>query len=71
MSPEKMVMMTNQIASFFATQPDADKASRVADHLREFWEPRMLDQLYAHVDAGGAGLSPLALEGAQKLRATA
>ena len=53
MSPEKMVMMTNQIASFFATQPDADKASRVADHLREFWEPRMLDQLYAHVDAGG------------------
>jgi len=71
MSPEKMVMMTNQIASFFATQPDADKASRVAHHLREFWEPRMLDQLYAHVDAGGAGLSPLALEGAQKLRATA
>ena len=71
MSPEKMTMMTNQIASFFATQPDPDKAGRVADHLREFWEPRMLEQLFAHLDSGGEGLTPLALEGAQKLRATA
>ncbi|WP_296419728.1 formate dehydrogenase subunit delta [Pseudooctadecabacter sp.] len=67
MSPDKMVRMANQIATFFETQPDADKAQRVADHLKEFWEPRMLDQLAAHLDAGGDGLSPLALEGAQRV----
>jgi len=67
MSPDKMVRMANQIATFFETQPDADKAQRVADHLKEFWEPRMLDQLAAHLDAGGGGLSPLALDGAQRV----
>ncbi|WP_375281801.1 formate dehydrogenase subunit delta [Pseudooctadecabacter sp.] len=67
MSPDKMVRMANQIATFFETQPDADKAQRVADHLKEFWEPRMLDQLAAYLDAGGDGLSPLALDGAQRV----
>lgn len=67
MSPDKMVRMANQIATFFETQPDADKAQRVADHLKEFWEPRMLEQLANHLDAGGHGLSPLALDGAQRV----
>lgn len=59
MSPEKMVHMANQIATFFRTQPGEDQAARVADHLRDYWEPRMLDQLHAHVSAGGAGLDEL------------
>ena len=65
MSPEKLVRMANQIATFFETQPGEDGAARVAQHLTEFWEPRMLDQLAAHVAAGGEGLRPLALEGAR------
>jgi formate dehydrogenase subunit delta len=69
MSPEKMVRMANQIATFFESQPDADKPARVAAHLKEFWEPRMLDQLAAHLKAGGEGLSPLALDGAQQVTA--
>lgn len=69
MSPDKLTRMANQIAAFFETQPDADKAARVADHLREFWEPRMLEQLSAHLEAGGEGLSPLALEGSKKVLA--
>lgn len=71
MSPDKLTRMINQIATFFETQPDADKVGRVADHLREFWEPRMLDQLKDHLDSGGDGLSPLALEGSKRVLNTA
>lgn len=67
MSPDKMVRMANQIATFFESQPDADRAGRVAAHLKEFWEPRMLEQLDTHVQAGGDGLSPLALDGAKRV----
>lgn len=61
MSPEKMVMMANQIATFFSTQPGKDQAQRVADHLNDFWEPRMRQQLAAHIEKGGEGLAPLVL----------
>lgn len=58
MSPDKMVHMANQIAVFFNTQPGEDPARRIASHLRDFWEPRMRDQLIAYVRAGGTGLDP-------------
>lgn len=60
MSPEKLVQMANQIATFFRSQPGEDQAERVAAHLRDFWEPRMIEALGAHVAAGGEGLDPLA-----------
>jgi formate dehydrogenase subunit delta len=60
MSPEKLVMMVNQIAAFFAGQAGGHKAEDVADHLRKFWEPRMRRAALAHFRAGGAGLDPLA-----------
>ena len=41
MSPEKMVRMANQIATFFKTQPKEDAAARVAAHIKDFWDPRM------------------------------
>ena len=44
MSPEKMVMMANQIATFFRSQPGTDQADRVAAHLKDYWEPRMRQQ---------------------------
>ncbi len=67
MSHDKLVRMANQIATFFQSQPDADKAGRVADHLKEFWEPRMLEQLRTHLQSGGDGLNPLALEGSKRV----
>jgi formate dehydrogenase subunit delta len=69
MSPDKMVHMANQIASFFATQPGPNQDVAVARHLKSFWDPRMLAQLDAHLATGGAGLSPLALTAARSLRA--
>lgn len=67
MSHDRLVRMANQIATFFESQPDADKAGRVAGHLKDFWEPRMLAQLQDHLNEGGAGLSPLALEGCKRV----
>lgn len=61
MSPEKMITMANQIATFFETQP-GDRPALVADHINDFWEPRMRRQLLDFADQGGAGLSPLAKE---------
>lgn len=61
MSPEKMVMMANQIAAFFRSQPGSDQAERVAAHLKDYWEPRMRRQLKDHVAAGGAGLDALVI----------
>jgi formate dehydrogenase subunit delta len=65
---DRLVYMANQIAGFFATQPGEAQAEGVARHLRSFWEPRMLEQLQARIDAGAPGLSPLVLEAAALLR---
>jgi formate dehydrogenase subunit delta len=71
MSPEKMVMMANQIATFFATQPGDDGASGVATHINDFWEPRMRAQLLDHVEAGGAGLHALVVAAVPEIRVPA
>lgn len=67
MSPEKLVRMANQIATFFASQP-GDPAEGVARHINEFWEPRMRSQLLAHLAAGGAGLHTAVLAAAPLIR---
>ena len=55
MSPEKLVRMANQIATFFSSQPGADQAERVAGHLKDFWGPEMRAELKAHAAAGHEG----------------
>ena len=67
MSPEKLVMMANQIGKFFTSQPHEDAVAAIADHLKKFWEPRMRAQILAHLDQGGAGLDPPVLKAVQSL----
>lgn len=67
MSPEKMVHMANQIATFFKTQPD-DVTEKVAGHISDFWEPRMREQLRDYVDRGGAGLDQVVVEATALVR---
>jgi formate dehydrogenase subunit delta len=62
MSREKLVHMANQIATFFASQPGTDQADRVAQHLRDYWDPRMRAQIAEIADSPESGLSPLAKE---------
>jgi formate dehydrogenase subunit delta len=69
MSARKLTHMANQIAAFFRSQPQAQAAAGVAEHIRSFWSPVMRRDAYAHLDAGGEGLDPLAREALEMLRA--
>tara|TARA_R110002072_G_scaffold46591_10_gene129219 strand:- start:248617 stop:248853 length:237 start_codon:yes stop_codon:yes gene_type:complete len=54
MEAAKLVSMANQIAAFFATEPDRVAAvAGTANHIQKFWEPRMRKALLAAFDAGG------------------
>ena len=59
--------MANQIAAFFATQLGDDHAERVAQHLRDFWEPRMRAELKALSASDADQLHPLVLRAVQIL----
>ena len=56
MDETKLVTMLNQIATFYRRRPPEQAASEIALHVEKFWEPRMRRAIYAHLDAGGAGL---------------
>lgn len=71
MTEEKLVRMANQIATFFHSQRGVDRAAQVAQHLTDFWEPRMRRELFALVERGGTGLDPLVIEAASRLEAKA
>lgn len=68
MSVEKITHMANQIALFMESKPKAEGLAGFANHINDFWEPRMRRQLFEIVDAGGAGLRPLVLEAAKAVR---
>ena len=61
MQTERLVTMANDIATFFAAEPDRTAAvEATANHLRRFWAPRMRREIVAHHEAGGAGLGEIA-----------
>jgi formate dehydrogenase subunit delta len=68
MSAEKLVYMANQIGRFFAAQGEARAVAGIAEHLRKFWEPRMRAQIFAHLEAGGAGLDPFVRSAVAQLK---
>ena len=67
MNPEKLQRMANDIARNLAALGDGAPAA-IAEHLRQFWTPRMREELLAIVDAGGAGLERLVVQAAGILR---
>ncbi|HEY2397053.1 MAG TPA: formate dehydrogenase subunit delta [Rudaea sp.] len=69
MNAERLAEMANDIANFFAAEPDRSVAiDGVCNHLRKYWEPRMRRQIVAYVhDHGAAGMSDLARAGVEKL----
>lgn len=70
MDVERLVAMANDIAAFFDAEPDKKVAVEgVRFHMSRFWEKRMRQAIIAHVDAGGAGLTPTAKSAVQLLGA--
>ena len=65
---EKIVHMANQIATSFENMPRDSAAAGVAGHINDFWDPRMRRQLFEILQEGGAGLKPLVIEAAPKIR---
>ena len=64
--------MANDIAAFFdAESGQAAAAEGVRNHITRYWEPRMRRAIIAHLDAGGAGLAPMAMAAVKKLVAPA
>jgi formate dehydrogenase subunit delta len=69
MSPDKLAYMANQISKFFASQGHDSAVAGTADHIEKFWDPRMRAAIFAHLEAGGAGLDPIAREALERLAA--
>ena len=69
MSPDKLVMMANQIGKFFAPQRRTDPVADILDHIEKFWDPSMRAAIVAHLEAGGAGLDPSVREAVARLQA--
>ncbi len=67
-SAERLVYMANQIAQFFGSQKHEAAVAGIADHIGKFWDPRMRSMIFAHLDAGGAGLKPAAIEALTRLQ---
>jgi formate dehydrogenase subunit delta len=66
-STDKLVYMANQISKFFVSQGDAVAVTGTAEHIKKFWDPRMRNAIFAHLDNGGAGLEPVAHQAIEQL----
>jgi formate dehydrogenase subunit delta len=59
MENRDMIRMANQIAAYFEAYPRTEALDGIANHIRNFWNPRMRTQLSEYVAGGAEGLSPL------------
>lgn len=68
MHTERLIIMVNDIATYFTVEPDhAMAVDGIRDHLTRFWDPVMRRHLRTFVDDGGEGLMPLAQEAVKAL----
>jgi formate dehydrogenase subunit delta len=67
MRTDKLVTMANQIGRFFAHRPEEQAVADIADHLRQFWDPRMRAAIVAALAAGAPGLDPLPRRAVERL----
>src|SRR5215813_756586 len=70
MSPDRLIYMANQIGKFFQSQGNDKAVPGIAEHIKKFWDPRMKRAIFAHLDAGGAGLEPNVREALTALKQT-
>ena len=67
-SLDNLVYMANQIGTFFKSQRPETVIPGIADHIKKYWDPRMLKEIYAYMDRGGAKLDPKVLDALKMLR---
>lgn len=64
---QKLVYMANQIATFFASEPDEAATVAIENHIRKFWDPRMRSKIIAYTEDGAHGLSDRAYAAVRKI----
>jgi len=63
------VRLANEIAVQFHHMPADAAAKAIAQHITQFWEPRMRAKLFEHVDSGQIDdLDPLVVDAVKVLR---
>lgn len=62
------VRLANEIAIQFTHLDPIEGAIRIAKHMHDFWEPRMLAALLSYKDSGGPDLDPVAAAAIEQLR---
>lgn len=68
MNPERLIVMANDVATFFDNEPNRDRAlDGVRTHMNTYWDPSMRRQIRHWVDEGGTGLLPLAEAAVKRL----
>ncbi len=68
MSPDKLVYMANQIGKFFVSQGPDKAVAGTAEHIKKFWDPRMREAIFLHLDAGGQGLDAVPRQAVETLK---
>lgn len=62
MNTDLLIKMVNEISAFFDGESGSEQAPKdVAAHIKRYWEKRMRQEIVAHFEKGGAGLSDTAL----------
>jgi formate dehydrogenase subunit delta len=64
---EPVLRLAGEIAAQFEGRPTTETAAVMADHIRQFWDPRMRRTLLAAVDAGAVH-DPAVLATAELIR---
>ncbi|OYY70263.1 formate dehydrogenase subunit delta [Sphingomonas sp. 28-63-12] len=64
---ERLVLMANQIARNLEIGGEDVATVAMAQHIADFWDPRMKQLISAHVAAGGDGLTPIAKAAMERL----
>ncbi|MCR9072880.1 MAG: formate dehydrogenase subunit delta [Alphaproteobacteria bacterium] len=67
MKRQDIVRMANQIADFHRSYPEEEAVAGVAQHIRDFWDPRMRADLAELLAREETGFNDLARAGARRV----
>lgn len=62
-----VIRLGHDLVRNFEALPAEKAAEEIATHIRKFWEPRMRQELLAHVRWGDTAMHPLLVRAAEDL----
>lgn len=63
-----LVKMANNIGAYFQSEPDRETAiAGIEQHIKNFWEPRMRNQIIDYLQQGGNELMDIVAEAVRRL----